>query len=129
MGLASPATPACHEEREQFLAHAPFVSVIVPTRDSPEQIQRCLQSLMTLHYPQYEIIVVDNAPSTTATADFIRQTYGGIPRVRYICEDRPGRSLALNCGPMAARGELLAFIDDDAAINPYRLLELASEFR
>jgi GT2 family glycosyltransferase len=128
MGLASPATPACLEEREQFLAHAPFVSVIVPTRDRPEQIRRCLQSLMTLHYPQYEIIVVDNAPSTSATADFIRQTYGGIPRVRYICEDRPGRSLALNCGAMAARGELLAFIDDDVAIDRYWLVELVRGF-
>src|SRR5438132_7130743 len=127
-GLFEPATPACLEEREQFLARAPFVSVIVPTRDRPEQIRRCLQSLMTLHYLQYEIIVVDNAPSTSATADFIRQTYGGIPRVRYICEDRPGRSLALNSGMMAAQGEILAFIDDDVAIDRYWLVELVRGF-
>src|SRR5260221_6726654 len=127
-GLFEPATPACLEEREQFLARAPFVSVIVPTRDRPEQIRHCLQSLVTLHYPRYEIIVVDNAPSTSATADFMRQTYGDVARVRYIREDRPGRCLALNCGAMAARGELLAFIDDDVAIDRYWLVELVRGF-
>jgi glycosyltransferase involved in cell wall biosynthesis len=128
MGLSDPTTPACLEEREQFFAHAPFVSVIIPTRDRPQQIQRCLQLLMALHYPQYEIIVVDNAPSTSATADFIRQTYDDIPRVRYVREDRPGRSLALNSGMMAARGEVLAFIDDDVEIDRYWLVELVRGF-
>lgn len=128
VGLVSPATPACLEEREQFLAHAPFVSVIVPTRDRPEQIRHCIQSLMNLHYPRYEIIVVDNAPSTSATADFIRQTYCNAPQVRYIREDRPGRCLALNCGMMAAQGEILAFTDDDIAIDRYWLVELVRGF-
>jgi GT2 family glycosyltransferase len=128
VGLVSPAIPACLEEREQFLIHAPFVSVIVPTRDRPEQIRHCLQSLMTLHYPRYEIIVVDNAPSTSATADFIQQTYRDAPQVRYIREDRPGRCLALNCGMMAAQGEILAFTDDDVMIDRYWLIELVRGF-
>jgi glycosyltransferase involved in cell wall biosynthesis len=128
VGLACPSTPACLEEREQFLAHAPFVSVIVPTRDRPEQMRRCLQSLMTLHYPRYEIIVVDNAPSTSATADFIQQAYGDVPQVRYIREDRPGRCLALNCGMMLAQGEILAFTDDDVTIDRYWLVELVRGF-
>ncbi len=127
-GLTSSDTPRCVEEREQFLVHAPFVSVIVPTRDRLEQIRRCLQSLMNLHYPRYEIIVVDNAPTTSATADFIRQTYGDIPQVRYIREGRPGRCLALNCGMMAAQGEILAFTDDDVAIDRYWLVELVRGF-
>jgi glycosyltransferase involved in cell wall biosynthesis len=127
-GLTSSDTPCCVEEREQFLAQAPFVSVIVPTRDRPEQIQRCLQSLMTLHYPRYEIIVVDNAPSTSATADFIRRTYGDVAHVRYICEDRPGRCLALNSGMMAAQGDILAFTDDDVMIDRYWLVELVRGF-
>ncbi len=127
-GLASSAPPTCLEEREQFLAHAPFVSVIVPTRDRPEQIRRCLQSLMALEYPRYEIIVVDNAPSTSATADFIQQTCGDMPQVRYICEDRPGRCLALNSGMMAAQGEIMAFTDDDVVIDRYWLIELVRGF-
>jgi GT2 family glycosyltransferase len=128
LGLSNSSTPACLEEREQFLARAPFVSIIVPTRDRPQQIQHCLQSLITLHYPQYEIIVVDNAPSTSATADFIQQAYGNVPQVRYIREDRPGVSRARNCGMMAARGEILAFTDDDIVVDAHWLTELVKAF-
>ncbi|SRR5713101_5503514 len=127
-GLPSSGTPRCIKEREQFLAQAPFVSVIVPTRDRPERIQRCLQSLLALHYPRYEIIVVDNAPSTSATADFIQQTYRDVPQVRYVCEDRPGSSWARNRGMMAARGEILAFADDDVVTDRYWLVELVRAF-
>src|SRR5262249_16734111 len=128
MGLRGPALSACLQEREQFLAHAPFVSVIVPTRDRPEQIRRCLQLLMALEYPRYEIIVVDNAPSTSATADFIQQNYHDVSRVRYTREARPGRCLALNSGMMAAQGEILAFTDDDVVIDRYWLVELVRGF-
>jgi len=127
-GLPSSCRPRCIEERERFLAQAPFVSVIVPTRDRPERIQLCLRSLVAQHYPQYEIIVVDNAPSTSATVDFIQQTYRDEPRVRYIREDRPGRSRALNCGMMAALGEILAFADDDVVVDSYWLVELIRGF-
>ncbi len=127
-GVSTPDTPACLEERARFVAQAPFVSVIVPTRDRPEQVGRCLRSLLALHYPRYEIIVVDNAPSSSATADLIQQTYRAVPQVRYIREDRPGSSWARNRGMMAARGEILAFADDDVIIDCYWLVELVRAF-
>jgi glycosyltransferase involved in cell wall biosynthesis len=128
-GLPSATTPRCLEERERFFAQAPFVSVIVSTRDRPEGIQTCLRSLLALHYPRYEVIVVDNAPSTSATADFIQQTYADTPQVRYVREDRPGLSWARNCGIRAAKGEILAFTDDDVVVDRYWLLELVRGFR
>jgi len=118
-GPPNSSTPRCIEERERFLADAPFVSVIVPTHDRPERLQVCLRSLLALHYPRYEVIIVDNAPSTNMTADFIQQLYGDVSRVRYLREDRPGISWARNCGIMAARGEILAFTDDDVVVDPY----------
>ncbi|GAC1389428.1 MAG: hypothetical protein NVS4B11_03650 [Ktedonobacteraceae bacterium] len=127
-GLPSSTIPRCQEERERFLAQAPFVSVIVSTRDRPEWIQPCLHSLLALHYPHYEVIVIDNAPSTSATADYIQQTYGDVPQVRYLREDRPGLSLARNCGIRAAKGEILAFTDDDVVVDAYWLLELVRGF-
>jgi GT2 family glycosyltransferase len=128
LGLPTSSIPACLEERARFVAQAPFVSVIVPTRDRPEQVGRCLQSLLALHYPCYEIIVVDNAPSSSATADLIQQSYGNVPQVRYVREDRPGSSWARNRGMMAARGEILAFADDDVVIDRYWLVELVRAF-
>jgi len=127
-GLPASLTPRCIEAREEFLRHAPFISVIVPTRDRPEKLHNCLRNLLAQHYPHYEIIVVDNAPSTTATADLLEQQYQNLPQVRYVREDHPGIPWARNCGMMAAHGELLAFTDDDVIIDTYWLAELAKAF-
>ena len=127
-GVPSLLTPKCIAERESFLQTVPFVSIIVSTHDRPERLSICLRSLLSQHYPRYEIIVVDNAPSTNATADLIRQTYGGIPELHYIREDRPGLSWGQNCGMTVARGEIFAFTDDDVVVDSYWLLELVKAF-
>lgn len=127
-GLCSVSTPRCIEERHTFFTTAPFVSVIVSTHERPEQLRLCLHSLMSLHYPAYEIIIVDNAPATQATARLIEQNYHDVSRVRYIREDRQGASLARNRGILAARGEILAFTDDDVVVDRYWLIELVRSF-
>ena len=127
-GLPSLLIPKCIEEREAFLQTAPFVSIIVATRDHTEYLARCLRALMALHYPRYEVIVVDNTPTTTVTADFIQQAYSDEPRIRYMREDRQGLSWARNCGIIAARGEILAFTDDDVVVDAYWLVELVKAF-
>lgn len=85
------------------------VSVIVCTRDRALQLDDCLQALLSLDYLDYEIIVVDNAPSDDATAKLV----AGFP-VRYVREDRPGLNWARNRGIAEAKYDLVAFIDDDA---------------
>jgi hypothetical protein len=72
-GLSGVDMPRCIEEREIFLKTAPLASVVISTRDRPDHLRRCLSSLLVQHYPNYEIIVVDNAPSTSATADLVAQ--------------------------------------------------------
>ncbi len=126
LGLPTPEAPKCIEARERVFANAPFVSVIVPTHNRPDLLQRCLPSLTTLYYPNYEIIIVDNAPRDNATADFIQQNYSN--RVHYLREDRPGPSWARNCGIAAAQGEILAFTDDDVEVDRYWLIELIKNF-
>ncbi len=116
------------DEYVRFLADAPFVSIIVSTHDRPERIPACLRSLLALQYPRYEVIIVDNTPSTTATAELIQQTYRDVPQVRYIREDRPGLGWGHNCGMMAASGEILAITDDDVVVDPYWLVELVRAF-
>ena len=127
-GLPTTGTPKCGQERERLLADAPFVTVVIATRDRPASIATCLRSLLASDYPDYEIIVVDNAPRTSATADWIRQTYGNLRQVRYVREDRPGNSWARNCGLMEARTEIVAFIDDDVLVDAHWLAELAKDF-
>ncbi|MGH2368701.1 MAG: glycosyltransferase [Chloroflexota bacterium] len=133
-GLPHAGVPPCEQDRRQFLRDAPFVSVVVATRDRPESIAACLRSLTSLAYPRYEIIVVDNVPTTSATADLIAQAYGAGtarragPAVHYVREDHPGPSWARNRGLLLARGELVAFTDDDVLLDPHWLTELVRGF-
>ncbi|HET8629802.1 MAG TPA: glycosyltransferase family 2 protein [Thermomicrobiales bacterium] len=122
------AAPACAAERARFLAGAPFMSVVVPTHDRPEQVAACLRSVLAGDYPWYEVIVVDNAPSSAATADLLRREFGDDARVRYVREDRPGASWARNRGLAEARAEYAAFIDDDVVVDRHWLAELARGF-
>jgi GT2 family glycosyltransferase len=128
-GIPAPSAPLCTKEREELLANAPFVSVIVPTHDRPQQLMACLISLLALHYPKYEIIVVDNAPDTNATVKLIEGLSNTLHAVRYVREDRQGPSWARNCGIMLARGEILAFTDDDVVVDSYWLAEMVKSFR
>jgi glycosyltransferase involved in cell wall biosynthesis len=128
-GLPSAETPACVRAREAVLANAPFVSIVVATHDRPATLATCVSSLLALEYPQFEIIVIDNAPSSNSTVDFIRETYGDEPRVRYVREDRPGLSWARNRGVQEVQGEIVAFTDDDAVVDRNWLAELVTGFR
>ena len=127
-GVPTPSVPLCNKEREELLANAPFVSVIVPTHDRPQQLTACLHSLLALHYPAYEIIVVDNAPDTNATVKLIEGLSHAPHEVRYVREDRQGPSWARNCGITIAKGEILAFTDDDVVVDSYWLAEMVKSF-
>ncbi len=127
-GVESMGIPPCIQERERFLMAAPFVSVIIPTSNRAKRLAACLDSLLASHYPDFEIIVVDSVPETSATADLVHDAYASSSRVRYIREDRPGSSAARNRGLTIARGDIVAFTDDDVAVDAYWLAEIAKAF-
>ncbi|MFF9341081.1 MULTISPECIES: glycosyltransferase [unclassified Streptomyces] len=104
----------------------PPASVVVATRERPDSLARALDSLLAQDHPDHELIVVDNAPRTTATRDLVTGAYAG--RVRYVREDRPGLAAAHNAGVAAAGGEVLAFTDDDVIADPRWLGALAAPF-
>jgi GT2 family glycosyltransferase len=103
----------------------PSVTVAVCTRDRPDDLARCLDALQRLDYPGLEILVVDNAPATAATEQLAAARAG----VRYVREPRPGLDHARNRALAEARGELLAFTDDDVVPDPSWVTALAGVFR
>ena len=127
-GVPQHRTTRCDEERAAVVRDAPPLTVIVPTRDRPETLARCLRSVLAADYPadRLELIVVDNAPATGATAELLRREF---PGVRHVREDEPGLSVARNAGLRAASGELIAFTDDDVVVDRGWLLGLAGGFR
>jgi cellulose synthase/poly-beta-1,6-N-acetylglucosamine synthase-like glycosyltransferase len=84
------------------------VSVVVCTRDRPHLLRDCLDALCPLAADGHEVIIVDNAPITDATA-----TLASLYPFRYVCEMTPGLNAARNRGVAAAKHEIVAFTDDD----------------
>jgi GT2 family glycosyltransferase len=117
-------------ERDAFLARAPFASVVVATRNRPDNLARCLESLSRLVYPSFEVIVVDNAPSDDRTELFFAAHFGGRDDVRYVREERPGLASAHNRGvrELSPRSHFVAFTDDDVVVDRYWLCELMRGF-
>lgn len=128
-GLPVRSPPECLRQRARFLADAPFLSVIIPTRERPDHVARCVRSILATGYPgaRYEIIVADNAPQTNATAEVVAREFAHAP-VRYIREDRSGSASARNRGLTIAEGEIVAFTDDDVIVDTHWLTELAHAF-
>jgi GT2 family glycosyltransferase len=124
-GLGNGDVPGCVERRDAFRARAPFATVVIATRDRPEPLSDCLKALSELDYPQFEIVVVDNAPSSDATRDLVAEQMGHLSNLRYVREERPGLAVAHNRGFAESNGTVIAFTDDDVIVHRYWLLELA----
>ena len=103
----------------------PLVTVAVCTRDRTADLARCLDSLNHIDYPALDILVVDNAPSNDTTERLVRTTY---PNVRYVCERRPGLDWARNRAIVEARGDIIAFTDDDVVVDSGWVRALAEVF-
>ena len=100
----------------------PRISVVVCSHNGERTIGECLEGLLDLDYPDFEVIVVDDG-STDATAA-IAKDYG----YRLITTSNLGLSNARNIGIDEATGEIIAYLDDDARPDPHWLTYLAATF-
>ncbi len=115
-------------EREgiSLITKYPFVSVIIPVRNRPEEIKACLQALGNLDYPldKLEIIVVDDA-SLDQTPEVIKKF-----NVRLISLRKNRQaSYCRNLAAQKSKGEILAFLDSDCVATPSWLKELVPAFK
>lgn len=92
-----------------------FVSVVVPTFNRPAAVAACLDALARQAYPadRLEVIVVDDgsAPTKAAAVAAAATRHG----VRLVRQENHGPAAARNAGVRRARGEYVAFTDDDCA--------------
>ena len=116
-------------ELTDVLSDPPMVSVVVCTKDRPDNLLVVLRGLTALHYRPYEIVVVDNAPSSDATEQAVLREFGQDSRVRYVREPRLGLSSARNRGIAEAIADIVAFTDDDVRIDPWWLDGIVRGFR
>jgi GT2 family glycosyltransferase len=96
-------------------ANFPLVTIAVCTRDRTASLSNCLSALAKMSYPALDVLVIDNAPRNSDTECLLRDHF---PMVRYVKEVRPGLDWARNRAIQEARGEIIAFTDDDALADP-----------
>lgn len=107
-----------------------MISIIVSTRDRPDRLEQCVESLARAARPrdhEVEIVVVDNGRGEGAREVCRTAQQQGAP-VRLVQEPQPGLSHARNRGVRESRGEVVAFTDDDCLVAPDWLVVLEREF-
>lgn len=97
--------------------NGPLVSVVIPAFNAAASIAATIDSVLAQNYEPLEIIVVDDG-SRDATAA-ICAGYG--PVLQFHQQQNLGPGAARNRGVLAARGELIAFLDSDDAWRPGKL--------
>lgn len=91
----------------------PSVSIIIPTKDAPEILERCLKSLSEkTSYPEFEVILMDNETTDERSLRLMEQ----YPVRRIAFPDPFNFSRANNQGATAATGEFLVFLNNDTEI-------------
>jgi GT2 family glycosyltransferase len=107
-----------------LLAQAPRVSVVVCTYNGGRTLEQCLRSLLTLDYPNYEVIVVDDGSTDDTPAILAR-----FPGVRAIRQQNRGLSSARNVGLHAATGAVVAYTDSDCFADRNWLTHLVDQMQ
>ncbi len=87
------------------LDHEPFVSIVIACPDASWMLDECLKGIADQTYRRYEVIVLPDGPLATPPAD---------PAVRVLPTGKVRPAEKRNLGIREAKGEIVAFIDDDA---------------
>ena len=95
----------------------PFVSVVIPTYNRKQLLARCLKSVFSqsYSYDRYEVVIADDG-STDGTGDFVK-TLKPKCKLVYAWQENKGRGPVRNFGVSHAKGEILAFTDDDCVVH------------
>jgi Glycosyl transferase family 2 len=100
---------------DRWLSHTalqtePLVSVITPTRNRPAFLRRAIESVLAQRYPNWELLVVDDGGGEDSAG--VVESFGD-PRLSWRQIPHSGPGAARNAALRDARGEIVAYLDDD----------------
>ncbi len=107
----------------------PFVSIIIPTRNAKNYVQKCIESLYDLTtYKNFEVILIDNGSDQQDAITYFAQLAQVHENFRIIRDDRPfNYSAQNNLAVSQAEGEFIALLNNDTEIiSPNWLSEMVS---
>lgn len=104
--------------RHPIMGHSPRVSVIIPTFNRSAYLRQAIASVLVQSYADYEILVVNDGSTDNTDA-----VIAGFTDARIVClqQRNAGRSAARNHALIQAKGEYVAFLDDDDLYLPDKL--------
>ena len=110
--------------------NTPEISIIVPTRSRPAQLESCLKGILNLEPTgaSFEVVIVDDG--SAASPEPIIEPFRQLLSIKLVVQQGHfGPAAARNAGALAARGRFLVFIDDDCIPACGWLSTLAKELR
>jgi glycosyltransferase involved in cell wall biosynthesis len=108
----------------RYVQPGPMVSVILPTFNRPQFLEKALESILNQTYKNFEIIVINDGGSDVENVVAKLNTRGNIVYVRLAKNIE--RSAARNAGIKIARGKYIAYLDDDDLFYPDHLETLVT---
>lgn len=103
------------------------ISAIICTHNRELYLGAAIDSLLQQDCDDYEVVVVDNASKDNTRG--IVESRLPHPRLKYVYEGVTGLSVARNTGASQSRGEILAYLDDDAVASPSWLRTLLQAYQ
>jgi hypothetical protein len=111
--------------RQAPLRDEPLVSVVLPTFDRPERLNRAIASVLDQRYENWELLVVDDGGTRNLQA--VVAAFDD-ERIRWSRKDHGGACAARNHALRLAGGDLVAYLDDDNVMDPDWLFAVAWAF-
>jgi GT2 family glycosyltransferase len=110
----------------EALPQRPLISLVMPTyKTDPKYLREAVDSVRAQHYPEWELIVVDDGSEDPALEQTM-SSYAGDPRIRFRPQrQNAGISAATNAGMELVQGEFVGFLDHDDTLTPDALLRVA----
>jgi O-antigen biosynthesis protein len=111
----------------QALPARPLISLVMPTyKTDLKYLREAIDSVLAQHYPEWELIVVDDASEDPALARALSAYAAAHPRIKFKPLQRnAGISAATNAGLTMCEGEFVGFLDHDDTLTPDALLRVA----
>lgn len=107
---------------------SPSVSVVICTRERPDDLARALDSLIAQSYRGFTVVVVDNVPLSNGTREVADKYRDRFHRLIYAEEPKPGLSNARNCALRHLDTDIVCWIDDDEIADTSWLAEIVTVF-